>query len=141
MAFSLKIYTDSGLTTELVGNIIATQNADGSTPPVQTQLFLGSVTAGMKFQADSDPGVDDIVVSIADAAPGNGHEPAEIKLATTSGGLAGATAGAALNLGVQLLSEVPNATEFWVEVDDATGTVGNSTELSLLTNLIVESAV
>jgi len=66
------------------------------------------------------------------------HEKAEIKLATTQAGLAGATAGAPLSLSTQILSGSANATSVWVRLDDATATVGTETELTLTTNSVVE---
>ena len=58
MALTFKIFSDAALTTEQTGNLVATQNADGSTPPVEFQLWLGSLgsaggnTADRKVQAD-----------------------------------------------------------------------------------------
>jgi hypothetical protein len=139
MALSFQIYTDAALTTPLVGSLVITQNSDGSTPAVETQLFIGSTTVGRTLQASSDPGVDQIVLSVVDASPGSGHESAEIKLALTQGGLAGAVAGAALSVGTQILSEAPNVVSFFIQVDDATGVVGTATELSVSSNPLVES--
>ena len=139
MAFSLKIYTDAALTAELTGNLVSRQNVDGSTPPVETQLWLGSTVATSTFQASSDPGVDNISLSVLDADPGNGHETTEVKLATAQGGLAGAVAGDPLDLGLQISGGVVNAVPFWIQVDDATATLGTSTELSVQTNNIDET--
>lgn len=195
MANSLKIYLDSGLTIEASTALIASQNMDGSSPPYQKQLWLGSTISSRKFQASTDPGVDQVYLGPVNATPvwsantvkalndevrttakngykyqatsigslpnetgaaeptwpvviGNTvidgditwtcmekfHESTEMKLATTSGGLAGATSGAALNVGLTLTSEVANAFEFWVQVDDTTGVVATRTELSVQTN-------
>lgn len=147
MALTFKIFNDAALTTEQTGNLVATQNADSSTPPVEFQLWLGSLgsaggdTTDRKVQADSDPGVDDIQITVEDLDPGNGHETTEVKLATTQGGLAGAVAGAPLVLAVTLTSGTANKQEFWVQVDDATGVVGTSTELSVDTVLLRETDV
>lgn len=147
MALTFKIFNNATLTTEQVGNLVATQNADGSTSPVTFQLWLGSLgseggdTTDRKAQADSDPGVDAVLLTVVDAFPGADHEATEIKLATTSGGLAAAIAGADLVLPVTLTSGTGNKQEFWVEVDDATGVIGTSTELSVSTNLIRETDV
>ena len=147
MALTFKIYTDAAMTTEQVGNLVATQNADGSTPAVEFQLWIGSLgsaggdTADRKIQAESDPGVDPINLTVVDAAPGGGHEVAEVKLALLQAGLAGATGGAALNLGTTLTSSTASPVEFWVSVDDATGAIGTSTELSIDTVLVRETSV
>jgi len=147
MALTFKIFSDAALTTEQVGNLVATQNADSSTPPIEFQLWFGSLgsagadTADRKVQADSDPGVDAVELTVVDSAPGSGHEATEVKLALTQGGLAGAVAGDPLSLGVTVTSSIANATEFWVQVDDATGVVGTSTELSVDTVLLRETDV
>ena len=67
--------------------------------------------------------------------------PDEIKLATTSGGLAGATAGAGLNLGTAILSGVGNATTFWMQRTDADLVDQDQTQLRLVTNAVREDAV
>ncbi|ABC29682.1 hypothetical protein HCH_02908 [Hahella chejuensis KCTC 2396] len=140
MAITLKAYADSGLTTELL-KLSVNQKVDGSTGPVDTVIYIGSVEVSKKFEAASSPGVDQIVLSIADANPGDGHEATEVKLALSSGGLDSATAGASLNLGTQLLSGVANALPVHVRVQDATATLGVSTELSLATNNLQELSV
>jgi len=138
MAFSLGFYSDAGLLTPFAGPLSVTQKADGSTGPVDNLLYLGSTVAGRKFQADSNPGIDTILVSIGDLTPAVGHLPAEVKLATTLLGLDSAVAGAALNLGTEILSEVANAQEIYIRVDDATMVVGTEIDLFFNTNLLVE---
>jgi len=133
------LYTDSGLTTGFSGVLSVFQNVDGSTGPVDTQLWLGSTAVGKTLQAESDPGVDQITITPTDAAPGTGHPASEIKLALTQGGLAAATGGAALNLGTAITSGVGNAVTFWIRVQDSTLTAGVSTELSFPTNLLIET--
>lgn len=145
MALTFKVFSDAALTTEQTGALVATQNVDGSTPPIEFQLWFGSLgsaggdTTDRKVQADSDPGVDNIVLSVGDIDPGNGHEVAEVKLATTQGGLAGATGGVDLALSPTINSGSVNAVEFWAQVDDATATVGTVTELSVGTNNVRET--
>lgn len=147
MALSFKLYTDAALTTEQVGNLVATQNSDGSTPPIQFQLFIGSLgSTGLdvvdrKLEADSDPGVDSIVLTVTDSAPGSGSDPAETKLALTQGGLAAATPGAGLSLATVINSGSANSVEFWVEFDDTTNVVGTSTELAVTTVPVRETDI
>ncbi|MCK5307032.1 MAG: hypothetical protein KAJ73_00335 [Zetaproteobacteria bacterium] len=69
MANSLKVYADAGLTTEQATPVVATQNVDGSTPPIMFQLWLGSAIASRTFQASSNPGVDQIALSIENNTP------------------------------------------------------------------------
>lgn len=138
---SFKFYTDAGLTTPLTGNLVSTQAADGSSDPVDFQIWVGSTASGKKLEAESNPGVDQIVVSVTDTTAGVGHLPTEVKLALTQAGLTAATGGASLNLGLTILSLVANAVSFWIRVDDATGTVGTATELGITTNTLIELAV
>jgi hypothetical protein len=136
MAFAL--YTDASLTQQLSGNVIFVEHIDHSLLPADIVLYVGSTEAGKKLQAASDPGVDQIVVTLADSAPGAGHETTEIKLATTQAGLDTAVAGDPLNLGLEILSGTANAAQIWIRSRDATGQQGNSTELSISSNALHE---
>ncbi len=136
---TFNLFTNAGLTVVFGGTLLIDQNVDGSTGPVDTQLWIGSTAVGKTLQADSDPGVDQIVMSINDSAPAMGNPATDVKLASTQGGLAGATPGASLNLGTSILSGVGNAVTFWIRVEDSTNTLGVSTELQFLTNLTRET--
>lgn len=141
MAISLIFYSDAALTVPITPPLNAPQADDGSTGPLDFVLYLGSATAGKKFQAASNPGIDDIVLSVVDSAPGTGHPASEVKLAATLGGLDVATGGAPLDLGPQILSGAANAVPVFVRINDTTGVVATSTELSLQTNNVTESNV
>lgn len=143
MAISFKFYHDSALTQEVTsGNpIAAVQDTLNTLPPVDKQIWLGSIASGMKVRADSNPGVDPIMVSIADSASGSGEPASAVKLATSQGGLDGATPGASLSLGAQITSGSANAVSFWARMDDATATAGSYTDLSLQTNNLREEPV
>lgn len=70
------------------------------------------------------------------------HEPTEIKLATSSGGLASAVAGAALDLGATVTSEVANLVEVHIRVTNAVTNVSNNAgcvEITLDFNEVVET--
>lgn len=138
MAISFAFFNDAGLTSPLVGNLQVQQASDGSTGPVDINLFFGSNAVGRKVQAASDPGIDPILLDIVDAAPGSGHEDTEIKLALTQIGLDTASPGASRTLGNELLSEVGNATSIWIRIEDATGVIGTSLELSIQMNNVIE---
>lgn len=78
------------------------------------------------------------------ALQGNRHEITEIKLALTSGGLAGATGGGALNIGTTLTGGVVNAVQVNVRVTNAVTTVRNNTshaEMAVFINEVVETEV
>lgn len=140
MALSFALYTDANLTTPLSSNLVCSQNADGSSDPVDKVVYLGSTVANRKLEANSNPGVDQIVVSVVDSAPGTGHPATEVKLATTFGGLASAVGGAPLNIGATILSGVENAVPIYIRVDDTTGVVSTSTELSVAISNVRETA-
>lgn len=143
MTISFAFFHDSSLTQEVSsGNpITATQDTTNTLGPVDKQLWFGSTTASVKARANSSPGVDQITVSIADANAGTGEPTTSIKLATSQAGLPAATAGAALNLGTQVLSGSANAITLWLRMDDATLTAGSYTDLSLVTNNLDEDPV
>ncbi len=136
MAFD--IFTDTALTTPAPSPLQFSHNSDFSDNPQDTQFFLGSLTASVKIEADSNPGVDNIVISVADTTPSNSHEVTEIKLATTQGGLTAATPGASLTVGTVVNSGAANDFEFWMRVTNAIATVGTVTQLSISTNNVRE---
>ena len=135
---TFKIYNDANLTSEFTGFLTASQNVDGSTGMSTFQKWIGSVASGKTLQAESDPGVDQITLSIVDGSPGSGHPASDISLALTEVGLAGATPGASLNLGTSISSGVGNAVAFWIGMEDSTHVVGTSTELTVTLNLCRE---
>lgn len=137
MTISLAIYADSGLTSLITSSSIA-QASDGSSAAADRVVYFGSNAVGKKFQAASNPGVANITVNISDAATGSGVQAAHVKLATTQAGLAGATAGAALSLGTQVLSGAGNGAAVWMRVDTPALTAAIYTDVSLVTNGLVE---
>jgi len=137
MAFAF--YTDNGLINELIGNMLFTEPADHSSVPADQILYLGSTDADRKIEYDLDPGVGQITIIPTDDDEGNNHEKEEITLALNSEDLETNTAGASLDVGVEVLSGVGNQVAIYVRVRDATATVGTSTELSLLTNSLRET--
>ncbi len=138
MTVSLQYFLDAALTAPIVTPFNIQQADDGSTGPVDFNFFVGSTALAKKFQAQSNPGIDQIVISIDDVNPASGQEPDAIKLALTAIGLDSAVAGDPLNVGVQILSEVGNALSLWVRMEDLTGVVATSLDLSLLTNAVIE---
>lgn len=138
MATTFKLYKDSGLTqefvpgTDYIGPVTA--------PPQDFVLYLGSTTASRKLEAASDPGVDQLTISIADAASGSGLEATDVKLATTNGGLTAATGGADLNLGTVINSGVGNLQEIHIRVSYSGGLLSDQ-NVSIELNTAVESEV
>lgn len=143
MAVSIKFYHDAALTQEVnsADPLYALQDTVNSLAPVEKQVWLGSTATGTVFKANSNPGVDNIAVSAADSDGATGQTTAAVKLATTSGGLATATAGAPLTVGTTLNSGVAGAFTFWVQLDDQAAAIGAYTDLSLTTNSLNETPV
>ncbi len=137
MAITLGFHSDSGLTDPLA-SLNVTQADDGSAPAVDRVVYLGSTAAGKLFQAASDPGVDDIVVSIADSGAGSGVEAAHVKLALSAGGLDTAVAGDPLPIGAGLLSGSASAVAIHVRVDTPAMASGTYTDIGLATNTLIE---
>lgn len=61
------LFTDDALTTAFTGTLTFTHYTDLSDNPQDTVLYLGSTNAARKIQANSNPGVDNIVVTPTDA--------------------------------------------------------------------------
>ena len=126
MATTYAFFHDSALTSAVgSGNpITALQDTINSLAPVDVQIWFGSATASRKARASSNPGVDQIAVTISDSATGSGEPASAVKLATSQGGLDSATAGASLNIGTQvlsgsgtfLISGASTPVNYWVEL-------------------------
>jgi hypothetical protein len=137
MAGTFKFWTNAALTVALSTSL----KASGSS--TDFRIWFGSAEAedAYKVEADSDPGVDQIEISITDSAPSTGHAASAVKLALTEAGLATATGGVALDIGTSVNSGAANAVEVWVRVADAIGSLATDTTLGLTTNTLIESAV
>lgn len=136
MAFVFGFFADAALTTPISAPLVFNQVAGASSPDDKVVYYGGA--AGHQVKAKSDPGVDQITVSVVDASSGSGSPAADVKLALTSGGLAGATGGAALNLGTVINGGVANAVPVHIRVTDSTATPGLNTDLSLTTNALYQ---
>lgn len=143
MTTSFKLYHDSALTQEItaLNPLTATQETSGLLGPVDKTIYFGSTNSANKIQAVSNPGVDAIVLSIVDSATGSGSPATEFKLALTSGGLATATAGAALTLSATINGGVANAVPIYTRRASAIAVAGTYTDLSLNTNSLIETPI
>ncbi|MCO6442265.1 MAG: hypothetical protein J5I81_14590 [Nitrococcus mobilis] len=95
MAVTFDFYSDAALTTVLT-ELATVHLIDGSGSPQDRKVYLDSPQASRKAQADSQPDVDPITVSVIDADTGAGGSVNAVRLATTQVGLDSATPGAAL---------------------------------------------
>jgi hypothetical protein len=134
MATVLRIYKDAALTTlyETIQGIISASH--------NTQLYAGSPDAGLIHQSKSAPGVNQLQVVLVDNDTGDIVEPENVKLALTEVGLAGAVAGAPLNLGTSIESGTEGAVTFWLQYTDASGVVALTPNAFTATILDVEDA-
>lgn len=133
-------FTDSGLSTP-AARAFALQASDGSAPPADAVYYIGDPDSSRAWKAASDPGVDDITVSITDSAGGTSLLPAKLKLALTQGDLVSATPGAALDIATEITGGTANAVAVWVRVDSDVFAAGVYDNLSLATNDMISLAV
>jgi hypothetical protein len=66
---TFRLWTNSGLTSPHSGLLQLKHNTDLSDNPQDTQFWFGSVATDLKLVATSNPGVDNIVISIVDILP------------------------------------------------------------------------
>lgn len=142
-ATTFRLYHDAGLTQEITsGNpLTATQETAGGLGPVNKVIYLGSTATGTKIQADSNPGVDGITVSIVDAASGSGAPSTEFKLGIDAGSRDAATAGAALVLSHTINSGVGNAVAIYTKRTSALTVAGVYTDISFESNAVTETPI
>lgn len=137
MSNALRFYQDAGMT--VPANLLeAIQADDGNAAAVDRVAYLGAPVAGKKFQSAGAPGSAQIVVSVADSATGLQIPSNTVRLALSSGGLPGATPGAPLNVGAEILSGAGNAVPVHVRFDAAAIAAGVYNNLSLTTSLTLE---
>jgi hypothetical protein len=117
MATVLGIYVDSGLTTLLTSleGVI-----DDS---VVFEVYVGSPVEGIDHERKTLPGTNQLQLSIVDNDTGDVVPATNFKFALTEGGLAGATPGDPLNLGVLIESGVATALPVFIELTDTSGLV------------------
>lgn len=132
-----RFYADPALTTP-VSNLPVVSLFDGSAgEPVATVVYFGNPTAGRVLSAEVD---DEIEVAVVDAAAGAGLPATAVRLALTEAGLSSATPGAMLALGASLSSGASANVAVWLSIDTGTAVIGDYTDLSLVTNSLIETA-
>jgi hypothetical protein len=120
MAFGF--YLDENLTqpANLNTPINIILNTAGGGAYVDLQLWFGSTDSTKKCQAASDPGVDQITITIRDTSP-TIHEPDPTNgpywvLALTQSDLATNPKNNSINIGTEVLGGVANAVSFWLRI-------------------------
>lgn len=117
MATALGIYSDAGITTLLTSlqGIISDS--------VTFEAFVGSAVDGIDHERGTLPGTNQLQLSVVDNDTGDVIEASNFKFALTEAGLAGASPGVSLNLGVLIQSGVANALPVWIDLTDVSGIV------------------
>jgi hypothetical protein len=133
-------FEDSGLST-LAASISAMQASNGSSAAVDRQLWLGCDDVARAYYAASDPGVDDIVVSISDDSGATELPPTALRMAFNDFDLGTATPGAALTIGTEVGPGSANAVSFWVRIDSAAIAGAVYDNLRLTTNPLISQDV
>ena len=124
-------YSDSALTSAYAA---LTLTATGAIFP----LYLGSTTTGRKIVSTTTGG--QLSISVADSATG-GHATTAARLAATTGGLAGASWGASINIGTYVNGGTSGAWAGFCQLRDEVGDGALSTELSLVLSSAKEMSV
>lgn len=131
-----RFYADPALTTTLSSLALTTLLDGGSASPVSAVVYFGKPTAGRQITPASG---SQITITPVDATSASGLSASAVKLALSESGLATATGGAALNIGATRSSGAANALAVWVSISPGAVAVGNYTDLSLVTNDVVEA--
>ncbi len=124
---SFNFYSDSGLTT--LAPLRLLQVAEVAPAAVTGVMYLGSTNAAETLQAESDPGVDALVLNVIDANALTGAAATAVKLALTEGGLASATGGAPLTISHTVLGGTANAVPIHYKFEPQTLDAGVYTDL------------
>lgn len=130
---SIGFFADTGLS-QPAARLSALADADG-TGYSDHVFYLGNTTNGREYVAASDPGVDQITVSVTDSLNGASLLPSCVRLATTSGDLGSATPGAPLDVG----ASIPGSAyvDVWVRVDIPVTAAAIYDNLGLTTNDLI----
>jgi hypothetical protein len=139
MAFDF--FTDAALSAPITSNsrLKLVAGKDGSSGNVDRVIYFGSPDIGRTIVAASDPGVDNITISVEDADANSGQPNTALKLALSANGLA--AGGPTISLGVtELTSGVANAVPIYIRfnVNQANNVLGLFLDLSLTPGNIAE---
>jgi hypothetical protein len=93
------------------------------------KVWFGSTTSGYKL-IPATSGATGILVTCADSTSG-GHAITAIKMASGTGGLAGASGGASWDLGAAVIGGASNAESWYIQITDAVGDGAKDQTLSL----------
>ncbi|MDR2221029.1 MAG: hypothetical protein LBE24_10710 [Methylobacillus sp.] len=134
---TFNFYIDASLTNELT-TLEQAFAEDGSTGAVDRIIYLGSTEQDKVIFDAVNPGTASMQVSVTDTDGVNGQLAADVKLSLSQSALDTATGGAALNIGVQLLSGILQALPIWIRITPSNLAVGNYSDLALAVGPVVE---
>lgn len=117
MAATFQFYKDAAGTTAM-----GTAELFRLAPSENKAVYFLSTDATRKAEANSDPGVDDIIFEFDDDSVGVDLEAAGLKMAATEAALAAAPYDNTLSIGTLLNGGVVNGVTIWIGNDGATGT-------------------
>lgn len=140
MATTCKLWHDAGATNpvETLDEIVHQLASDGSSGAVDKVVYLGSAGGSGYHRAESNPGVDNIVLSLVDNNAGAGGVVTHYKLALSQGGLAGATAGAPLVVGAQIARGVTGLVPIYIRATVTSFPAGDYTDVVIASNNIID---
>ena len=137
MTISWQFYADAGLTLPL-NPVAATQVQAGG--PADILVYFGCPTAGRKLQNDTAPGTAAVTIALYDTASGSGLAATAVTLGLSAGELASNTPGAALAVGVTLLSGAANAVPIFLRFTPGAAALGTYAELQLQVTAVESAA-
>lgn len=138
MALTFGFYSDPALTTPAPA-VLAVPQSRLAPPPADMCLWFGSPEAARICKSQAGTGTAPIVVSVVNATPGSNAPVGNVRLALTAAGLDSATPGAALSLPTEVLGGADNALPVHIRVQTSLTTTGRRANLSLATQMLVES--
>lgn len=139
---TIGFFLDSGLA-QPAARLAATAAEDGIGYSDHC-FYLGGTDATREHVAASDPGVDDIEVSIADDADDAGGMallPSALRLAATQGGLDTAMPGDPLAVSASIAGGAAHAVAVWVRIDAPAIGAAIYDNLTLATNALISRVV
>lgn len=136
---SIGFFLDSGLS-QPAARISATAAADGDGSS-DHRVWLGGTDATREHVAASGPGVDQIVVSIADSGGGMLLPASALTLAMTQVALDATAPGNPLAVGTAIAGGSSNAVSVWLRVDAPEIDPDIYDNLTLVTNPLISRVV
>ncbi len=136
---SIGFFQDFGLS-QPATRLLATAASDGAGSSDHL-FYFGGTDVSREHVAESDPGVDNVVISIADSSGGTLLLPSALKLAVAQVDLDTATPGASLSVGTNIIGGAANAIPVWVRVDAPAIAAMIYNNLTLTTNALLSREI